>query len=259
MKAYRKLFLRSIATAVAIFSTISGSQANPIVWTDWNTDGNQDGYNGTVIGWLGAIEVTYTGETVGPINDPVDNNNIATWTNGTFLGWWPHESFAVDGLDDTPDTIKDIIIVHGDDYPSTHYSHIHFSMPVKDPYFAVWSLGTTPVLSGPARMDFDLTPTFIVGGPACTPTRVYPGKADCTYYDSQSIYVQGNTVYGTEGNGVVRFYGEVTDIVWTNSKEYEGGYYGFTVGVPEPSGLALLGLGLTMLNLRLGKRAQASD
>jgi hypothetical protein len=55
----------------------------------------------------------------------------------------------------------------------------------------------------------------------------------------------GNTLFGTEGNGILQFSGPVSTLTWTNPA-YEN-YYGFTVGtstVPEPSSIALLGTGL---------------
>jgi hypothetical protein len=43
--------------------------------------------------------------------------------------------------------------------------------------------------------------------------------------------VSGNTVFGSEGNGTIRFLGTYSSIWWKNPlPEY---FYGFTVGVPE--------------------------
>jgi MYXO-CTERM domain-containing protein len=65
-----------------------------------------------------------------------------------------------------------------------------------------------------------------------------------------SLTQSGNTLFGTEGNGLLKFSGPIQDLTWTNPvSEY---YYGFSAGfdaaststVPEPTSVALLGTGL---------------
>jgi hypothetical protein len=83
--------------------------------------------------------------------------------------------------------------------------------------------------------NFSQTPTFEAGGPN-------------SQYGGGPITVLGNTVSGSEGNGVVQFTGTFAELTWTNTSEF---WYAFTVGtaggttsVPEPTTMLLLGLAL---------------
>jgi len=76
-------------------------------------------------------------------------------------------------------------------------------------------------------------------------------------FGGQTITVNGNTVSGSEGNGVVQFTGTFGSISWTNTFE---NFYAFTVGlngpigaVPEPETYAMLLAGLGLLGF-IGRR-----
>jgi hypothetical protein len=78
-------------------------------------------------------------------------------------------------------------------------------------------------------------PTLEAGGPN-------------SQYGGSSIIVSGNTVTGSEGNGVVQFTGTFTSLKWGSTYE---NFYAFTVGtndvsstVPEPATMILFGSGL---------------
>jgi hypothetical protein len=117
---------------------------------------------------------------------------------------------------------------------------ITFSTAVVNPILAIWSLGSPSVA---ARFTFPGTQPFAIQG----------GGAN-SEFGGASIFAGGTcpafSVCGFEGNGVVQFTGTFNSISWTNPL-FEN-YYVFTVGVagpgdttvPEPTSLALLGIGL---------------
>ncbi|MCQ8181897.1 hypothetical protein NP603_12330 [Methylomonas sp. SURF-1] len=205
-------------------SHFSGVYTGAAEWTDWNTA--ETGNPGKAHGILRSTRtiVDYFGEVYGEINHPpVDNNVASTYTNGKFWGWVPEASFNVVDSLNTPDSVGDIILIQGN-FPQEN--KIVFSEPVLNPYIAIWSLGniTNP---GPDSFTFNLKPELVVGGPANA------AQGNYVFAGSESITVNGNTVYGVEGNGIVQFHGLVKEISWTDSAEGNngiGGNYGFTVG-----------------------------
>ncbi len=191
------------------------------VWTDWTSA--TPGQQGSASGTLGDVSVSYSGQVLG--NTRIDGQASGTWA--------PETSFVGGSVDTSPAVVGDMITINGAG-DSTHT--LTFSSPVTDPVFAIWSLGSP---GAQASFTFDgATPEFQVGGPNVN-------------FGGSAITVDGNTVAGREGNGVLRFSGSFSSLSWTSTPE---NFYGFTVGtagavaaIPEPSTWALLTLGLLAL------------
>jgi len=219
-------FLSLPSIALLLFATPAPAVT---VWTNWTsfTLGSNGGESAA--GSVGGVGVSYSGE--------LDNAVI----NGTSNIWAPNSSFIGGTVTTSPSTVND-------DLPngtSTRVNALTFATPLENPVFAIWSLGAPGL---PASFIFNATPTLEAGGPN-------------SQFGGSSIIVNGNTVTGSEGNGVVQFTGTFNSISWTNTFE---NFYAFTVGingplqppssVPEPSSLLLTSLGLLGFALRLRKR-----
>jgi hypothetical protein len=202
------------------------AHADTIVWTNWSSA--SAGNPGSATGTVGAISVTYSGQTSGLTNVP---------------SWTPASTFTGGLVGNAPPHTPTIQIEGG----STLTETISFSSTVVDPIFAIWSLGQT---GSPATFDFSSKSgqAFnILGG---GPNNEFGGSA---------LTSTGSVVHGAEGNGLVQFTGSFDTITFT-TPNFEN-YYAFTVGydatltpgtpstVPEPATLSLFGLGLAALPL----------
>ncbi len=211
MKFSGKLVASAVLATAAMVSL--PAMADPITWTTWGTA--TLGGAGSASGTAGAVTVSYTGEIDNLFNAYPSYTPAPTWVGG-IVGNEPGNPDAA--------TRQIIQLMGGNNQVNT----ITFSAPVLNPVVAIWSLGQG---GNTSEFDFRLTPTLEAGGPSAE-------------YAGSSIWVAGNNVYGTEGNGSVSFRGMVSSISFTNPV-FEN-WYGFTVGVdavPEPETLALLVLG----------------
>lgn len=190
--------LLAVAVLAPVVSLLCESPVSAAtIWTDWTTA--HSGSPGSAAGTVNGVAVAYSGEV------------LAFNTTATANIWSSPASSFVGGTSATsPSAINDAIFLQGLAGTNT----LTFVKPIENPVFAIWSLGSPSI---PATFTFNARPTFEAGG-----SDIYGGSA---------ITVNGNTVSGREGSGVVQFSGTYSSISWTDTPEY---YYGFTVGANGP-------------------------
>lgn len=198
------------------------ASASPILWTDWVSDSP-----GSQIGTIGAITVTYTGNSLGM---------------GTgFASWTPSSTYAGGVIDNAPPQAYGAVYLTGGSGSGTET--ITFSQAVSNPVMSIWSLGSP---GASARFVF----------PANEPISLQAGGPSADIPGGSSIGVSGTTVTGGESNGSILISGRFTTVTFT-TPDYEN-WYGFTVGVPipQPGSLMLLASGLAGLGM-IARRRQA--
>jgi hypothetical protein len=215
--------VRALLTSLITVLLFAIPASAATMWTNWTTAVN--GNPGSASGVFGGVNVSYSGQVIGSV------------LNGTSNIWAPNSSFTGGTVTTSPSIVGDDIRLNGIGF--TGPNTITFSSSVDNPVFAIWSLGAPGT---PATFTFNATPTLEAGGPN-------------SLFGGSSISVSGNVVSGIEGNGVVQFTGTFTSISWTDTPE---NFYAFTVGlngpsgppgIPEPSSIALIGIGLAGLAL----------
>lgn len=212
----------ALALAAALTTAVAVPAGAATVWTDWTSA--TTGAPGSAAGTLDGVSVSYAGEV---LSNRVINGSFAT-------AWAPSTSFVGGTVTTSPASVGDIITLAG---AFTGTNTLSFSSPVTNPVFAIWSLGQP---GSPDSFTFNTTPTFEVGGRNVS-------------FGGSAVSVNGNVVTGSEGNGVLQFTGTFSSISFTSTPEF---YYGFTVGmngpggvapIPEPSTWALIIAGLAVV------------
>ena len=249
--------LMIIPSALALALIAGSASAAQIYWTDW-TGSNQGAVAGVFTGYgsittpTATVGVTYTNPQ--GIGFYQATGGAYYYSNGTDgpSGTSPYTSTLVDNRPAT----TDIIALQ---YAGTQT--LNFSQAIANPVFAYVSLNGNGYAF---NQDFDILSFGGADGNAC-------GYWGCGTSYKQIVTVNGETEYqllGTgEPHGTLRFTGTFDTVSWRSlSNEY---WNGFTVGVqgtaiefctanptapecnsgniPEPTSLALLGLGFVAL------------
>lgn len=213
--------LKLVFLAVLAGAFVTSASAGTVSWTSWTAQPTSTEATGTMTFGAQTITVTYNGE----IN--------FTQLNGTGYNYYlPLSTYTSTTVSNAP--VSDMISINGNDSVHT----ITFSSPVTDPVMALVSMGQGGV---PTTYNFNGSFTILSQGPG----NAYGGCNTC-------LTESGNSLIGTEGDGVIQFNGTFSSITWTGDHpEY---WNGFTVGAvspaastPEPSTLLLLGAGLAGL------------
>jgi hypothetical protein len=210
-------------SALGALVLVAGGANAGTTWTNWTS--GSTGFPGNASGTMGGVTVTYVGEN--------------TCLNCFASNWSPASTWIGGPVTMPPPDNSGIQLVGGFGVTDT----VSFSSPVTNPVMAIVSLGQ-PGLT--ASFNFASNEPFVLlgGGPSST-------------WGGEPLTSSGETVFGTEGNGLVEFIGTYSQITWTNPTFED--YYAFTVGtagVPEPAAWAMLliGLGAVGASLRLARR-----
>ncbi|MEZ6014407.1 MAG: hypothetical protein R3F49_04785 [Planctomycetota bacterium] len=196
MQTFPRTFT-SASTAVLLSLNVTFAQS---VWTDWTSATAPGPGQESAAGALGGVNVSFTGDL-----EP------AAIIDASYSFWVSGAATYTSPLVTAPPPTGDVLRVWGG--PSTGEQVIRFSTPVRDPILAILSLGAG---SAPARYVFDRP--FVIES-------VGPGY----FGNGPLVALAGNVLEGREGNGLVRFPGEHSELRFTIPvAEY---WSGFTVGL----------------------------
>lgn len=195
-------------------------QADQVKWVDWTAAGG-----GVATGTAAGVTVTYTGQ-LSPVAQ----------TSGGGTNFWASNSstYTSSPTVDNPPPDSDIIRLTGGGGTGTF--NLSFSQLVHNPVMAIMSMGQGGI---PVTYDFDAPFDVLNFGPG-------------HFGDGPLTELAGDVLEGREGHGIIQFQGSFSSISWTvPTAEF---WHGFTLAVPEPSVLGVLGIGLAGLASRRRRR-----
>jgi len=200
-----------LALGALLLAAGSAAQAAVIDWNQWDAN-----THGTITTGGGTVDVGFSGET-------------GSGWYASYPSWSPAPTWSDGAIVANAPTGGIVRLIGGN---AAVVGTLTFSKPVVDPVISLWSVGQG---GDTVSFDFNATPVLVAGGPSAE-------------YGGSSIWVVGNSAYGTEGNGTVQFKGTFTSLSWVNPNAED--WYGFNVGVaaavPEPEALGLMLAGLVL-------------
>lgn len=213
---------RSCILKVALFLIASllvalTAQAGPntytyVTWTKATSSGSTTSSPGSASGTLAigtqTVNVSYTGD-VAMVNDYPSLTEVGS--AATFDYWNPTSTFTNATVANVP--ANDSVI--GLDENPAFTNTITFSLPVVNPIMDILSLGNG---GSTITYTFSATPILLGQGPQSN----FGGCSAC-------LVLSGNSLSGTEGDGVIEFVGTFSSISWTTSGANDEN--GFTIGV----------------------------
>jgi len=210
------------SAALLLLGLMSGTaSAGFIEWTDWTSSPTST----TVLGKIGSIDVTYTGNFSFVQTGP-ECTNYWTEPNASSL---PYTGNPV--IDNAPTACEMVALNIADSHT------ISFSEEILNPVMAIVSLGRNSE-RWRVTYDFDTAFTILSNGQG------YWGAGT-------AVTGEVHTLTGYEFHGAIQFDGAVSSLSWTSlqSENWHGFTFGRATSVPEPGTLALLGLGLAGMGL----------
>jgi hypothetical protein len=196
----------ALSLLLSVFVASSASAAS-VNWVDW-TSASSSSARGTLNLGSTVIETNLSGRILDFVNGDYYYNNSYTKLNGTYGTYNPTDLIRIS----TSGTYE-----------------INFSSPVLNPYISLVSVGAS---SNPVTYQFD------------SPFQVLTYGRN--YWGYVSYNVTGNSLKGTEYNGIIQLNGTFDKIAFTVDKPES--WHGFNVGAvpaPEPSSILFGFLSLT--------------
>lgn len=192
----------------------AGAAPNTFSYTTWATataSGSTTSSPGSAAGTLvigsQTVNVTYTGD-VAAVNDYPSLTEVGS--GATFDYWNPASTFTNSTVANVPSNDSVIGLDENPGFTNT----VTFSPPVVNPIMDILSLGNGGTT---ITYTFSATPVLLGQGPQSN----FGGCSGC-------LVLNGNSLMGTEGDGVIEFVGTFSSISWTTSGTNDEN--GFTIG-----------------------------